>query len=70
MVQRHVEGERKEPVAKVSLRVGMPPEAFRRLQDDFVRDLAKLLRVDPAEIEVLDVQLVGDSENILSDEPT
>lgn len=56
---------------EVHLQVKMPPEAFRRLQDDFVRDFAKLLKIDPSEIKVLDVRLADPAEcacNVRSEE--
>lgn len=40
---------------EVSLRIGMSPDAFRSLQDEFVRDFAALLGCDPSEIKILGI---------------
>lgn len=59
MVKRATEldPDRSETVqVEIHLQVGMPPDVFRGLQGDFVRDLANLLRIDPSQIEVLDVR--------------
>lgn len=47
----------------VFLKLGMPPDVFRRLQDKFVNDLAKVLKCDPREIKVLDVQSASPEED-------
>lgn len=40
---------------EVSLRIGVSPDVFRALQDEFVRDLAALLACDADEIKILGV---------------
>lgn len=40
---------------EVSLRIGMSPDAFRKVQEEFIRDLAAVLDCDADEIKILGV---------------
>lgn len=65
MVKRATEmdSDRNKPTqVEIHVQVRMPPDVFRRLQDDFVRDFASLLKVDPSEIKILDVHLATPEE--------
>ncbi|MBI2524247.1 hypothetical protein HYW11_03500 [Candidatus Peregrinibacteria bacterium] len=46
----------------VSFKLGMSPDVFRSLQDDFVRDLAEVLGCDPQEIKIIDVRPASPEE--------